>query len=137
VGVGAILMTLVVARFAQTRQKGKIMSGALLLYMTAVLAFSFSRIYWLSFVLLVIGGMNLVVFTTFNQSLLQLNLDDEYRGRVLSLFTMVQGLNPFGSLFMGTLAEITSTPTAIAAFTALAIVCAFFAGAGSSQVRRL
>jgi len=137
VGVGSILMTLVVARFAQTRHKGKIMSVALMLYMTAVLAFSFSRLYWLSFVLLVMGGMNLVVFTTFNQSLLQLNLDDEYRGRVLSLFTMVQGLNPFGSLFMGALAEITSTPTAIAAFTALAIVCAFFAGAGSSQVRRL
>lgn len=137
VGVGAILMTLVVARFSNTRHKGKAMTVALMLYMVMVLAFSFSRIYWLSFLLLVMGGMNLVVFSTFNQSLLQLNLDDEYRGRVLSLFTMVQGLNPFGSLFMGALAEATSTPTAIGVFSSVAIVCAFFAGVGSRQMREL
>jgi MFS family permease len=137
VGVGSILMTLVVARFANIRRKGPIMSVALVLYISAILAFSFSRVYMLSFGLLVLGGMNLVVFTTFNQSLLQLNLEDEYRGRVLSLFTMVQGLNPFGSLFMGSLAEWTSTPTAIAAFCMLAAVCALFAGAGSRQVRSL
>jgi MFS family permease len=98
VGVGSILMTLVVASFANVRHKGPIMSVALVGYIVMIFLFSFSRVYMLSFVLLVLGGMNLVVFTTFNQSLLQLHLDDEYRGRVLALFTMVQGLNPFGSL---------------------------------------
>lgn len=137
VGVGSIMMTLVVARFAHTRHKGRAMTIALMLYITAILAFSFSRTYWLSFLLLMMGGMNLVVFNTFNQSLLQLNLDDEYRGRVLSLFTMVQGLNPFGALFMGALAEATSTPAAIGTFCVLAIICAFFAGAGSKQMRSL
>ena len=137
VGVGSIMMTLVVARFAHTQRKGQAMTIALLLYMTAILAFSFSRTYWLSFLLLMMGGMNLVVFNTFNQSLLQLHLEDEYRGRVLALFTMVQGLNPFGALFMGTLAQVTSTPTAIATFCIIAIICAFFAGAGSKQMRSL
>ncbi len=137
VGVGSILMTLVVASFANVRHKGPIMSVALIGYIAMIFAFSFSRIYILSFGLLVLGGMNLVVFTTFNQSLLQLHLDDEYRGRVLALFTMVQGLNPFGSLFMGALAERTGTPAAIGAFCAVAAVAAFFAGAGNRQVRTL
>lgn len=137
VGVGSISMTFVVARFATIGRKGPIMSLALIAYIAMIFAFSFSRIYVLSFALLVLGGMNLVVFSTFNQSLLQLHVDDEYRGRVLALFTMVQGLNPFGSLFMGALAERTSTPTAIGMFCAVAIVAAFLAGAGNRQVREL
>ena len=81
--------------------------------------------------------MNLIVFTTFNQSLLQLNLEDEYRSRVLALFTMVQGLNPLGSLVMGSVAEVIGTPHAIAAMTALAVLAAMFAGVGSRHVRQL
>jgi MFS family permease len=137
VGVGSILMTLVVAGFASTRNKGRIMCVALMLYILTIFAFSFSRDFALSFGLLVIGGMNLVVFNTFNQSLLQLNLEDAYRARVLSLFTMVQGLNPFGSLFMGALAGMLGTPHAIAVFTAVALVCAFFAGVGTRRIREL
>lgn len=137
VGVGSILMTLVVAQFAHVRHKGRIMSVALVLYISMIFAFSFSRLYVLSFGLLVLGGMNLVVFNTFNQSLLQLNLEDEYRGRVLALFTMVQGLNPFGALFMGSLAERTGTPHAIAYFCAAAAAAALLAGLGSRHVRTL
>lgn len=130
-------MTLVVARFADVRRKGRIMGAALLLYMSMILAFSFSRAVPLSFGLLVLGGMNLIVFNTFNQTLLQLHVDDEYRSRVLSLFTMVQGLNPFGSLVMGTLAEAIGTPHAIAAMAGAAIVAAWFAGLGSRRIRSL
>ncbi len=137
VGVGSILMTLVVAQFASVRHKGPLMSVALMMYMAMILTFSFSRIFALSFGLLVLGGMNLIVFTTFNQSLLQLNLEDEYRSRVLALFTMVQGLNPLGSLVMGSVAEVIGTPHAIAAMTALAVLAAMFAGVGSRHVRQL
>jgi MFS family permease len=137
VGVGSILMTLIVAQFANTRHKGAIMSLALLLYMVMILAFSFSRIFALSFVLLMLGGMNLIVFSTFNQSLLQLNVEDEYRARVLSLFTMVMGFMPAGSLLMGSVAEWIGTPHAIALEVSIAIVAALAAGVGSRQVRSL
>jgi MFS family permease len=137
VGMGSILMTLVVAQFASVRHKGPLMSVALMLYMAMILTFSFSRIFALSFGLLVLGGMNLIVFTTFNQSLLQLNLEDEYRSRVLALFTMVQGLNPLGSLLMGSIAEVIGTPHAIATMTGLAVVMAMAAGVGSRYVRQL
>lgn len=137
VGVGSIAMTLVVARFSDVRRKGQIMSVALMLYMSMILAFSFSRLVPLSFMLLVLGGMNLIVFNTFNQTLLQLHVDDEYRSRVLSLFTMVQGLNPFGSLVMGSLAEAIGTPHAIGSMAAAALIVAFFAGAGSRRIRSL
>jgi MFS family permease len=47
-------------------------------------------------------------------TLIQTNVPDEYRGRVLSLYTLTFfGLSPFGSLALGALAEATSTPFAL------------------------
>jgi len=138
VGVGAFVGSLAVAYFGNIPRKGLIGSGALLLYMAMIFAFSFSRDYFLSLACLISGGLGLVVFLTFNQTLLQLHLDDEYRGRVISLYTMSSGLTPFGSLFMGFVAErILGTPHTIAVFVAVALVLAFFSGLASKDIRRL
>ena len=138
VGIGALVSVVLVATFADVRRKGAIASVALLFYITMILAFSFSRDYFLSLSLLIMGGMGFVIFTTFNQTLLQLNVEDEYRGRVLSLYTMSQGLNPFGSLAMGFMAsQFLGTPHAIAAFCLLALVLAALTGAASKEIRSL
>jgi MFS family permease len=138
VGIGSLISALVVASFADIRNKGAIASIALLVYMTMILSFSFSRDYTLSLFLLIMGGMGLVVFSTFNQTLLQLHVEDEYRGRVLSLYTMSMGLNPFGSLVMGFIAsQFLGTPHAIAAFCVLALVLTAVSGIASKEIRNL
>jgi hypothetical protein len=106
--------------------------------MTMILSFSFSRHYFLSLSLLIMGGMGLVVFSAFNQTLLQLHVEDDYRGRVLSLYTMSQGLNPLGALVMGFMAsEFLGTPHAIAAFCILAMILAAASGLASREIRSL
>ena len=138
VGIGSLISALVVASLADVRRKGAIASVALLVYMSMILAFSFSRTYVLSLVFLIFGGLGLVVFSTFNQTLLQLNVDDEYRGRVLSLYTMAQGLNPFGGLLMGFIAErYLGAPNAIAVFCGVALVLALIGGLASKDIRSL
>jgi MFS family permease len=138
VGIGSLVSAFVVASLAEVRHKGTIASVALLTYMTMILAFSFSRIYVLSLFCLILGGLGLVVFSTFNQTLLQLNIENEYRGRVLSLYTMVQGLNPFGSLLLGYIAQQwLGAPHAIALFCCVALVLAFAGGVASKDVRSL
>jgi len=138
VGIGAIIGGLAVARFADVRRKGLIMSVALVAYMSMILAFSFSRAYWLSLLFLITGGVGFVAFTAFNQTLLQLHVADEYRGRVLSLYTMSQGLNPFGSLMLGIIADrYLGTPHAIAVFVVVALVLALVSGLASRDIREL
>ncbi len=138
VGIGSLISALAVASFADIRYKGAIGSVALLVYMTMILSFSFSRDYTLSLFLLIMGGMGLVVFSTFNQTLLQLHVHDEYRGRVLSLYTMSMGLNPFGSLVMGFVAsQFLGTPHAIAAFCVLALLLTAVSGIASKEIRSL
>lgn len=138
VGIGSLVSAFFVAMLSDVRHKGAIASVALLTYMTMILAFSFSRIYVLSLFCLIIAGLGLVFFSTFNQTLLQLNIEDEYRGRVLSLYTMVQGLNPFGGLVMGYIAQqYVGAPNAIAIFCCVALVLAFTGGIASKDIRSL
>jgi MFS family permease len=138
VGIGAFFSGLAVARFADIRRKGLIESVALVLYVSMILAFTFSRIYILSFFLLVIGGIGFLVFTAFNQTLVQLHVEDEYRGRVLSFYTMASGLNPFGALAMGFVADhYLGTPHTIAVFTVAALILALFSGLASKDLRSL
>jgi predicted MFS family arabinose efflux permease len=138
VGIGALIGGIAVARFANVRRKGLIMSIALVAYMSMILLFSFSRDYYLSLLILIVGGFGFIAFSAFNQMLLQLHVADEYRGRVLALYTMSQGLNPFGSLAMGAVAErYLGTPHAIAAFIIAALVLALFSGLLSRDVRSL
>jgi MFS family permease len=138
VGIGSLVSVVLVATFADVRRKGVISSVALLAYMTMILSFSFSREYFLSLSFLIMGGTGFVVFSTFNQTLLQLNVEDEYRGRVLSLYTMSQGLNPFGSLAMGFVAsQFLGTPHTIAAFCLVALVLAALTGVASKEIRSL
>ncbi len=138
VGIGALISAFLVAAFSDVRRKGAIASVALLMYMTMILSFSFSRTYLLSFLILIVGGTGFIVFSTFNQTLVQLHVEDDYRGRVLSLYTMSQGLNPFGSLAMGFVAQrFLGPPGAIAAFCIVALVLAAFSGVASREIRAL
>jgi MFS family permease len=138
VGIGSLVSALAVASIADVKRKGLIASLALLVYMAMVIAFSFSRTYVLSLFCLIGAGLGLVIFSTFNQTLLQLRVDSEYRGRVLSLYTMCQGLNPFGSLVLGFVAqEYVGAPHGIAIFCVIALVLAFASGVASREIRDL
>jgi MFS family permease len=138
VGIGAFFSGLVVARFADARRKGLIESVALVVYVSMILAFTFSRVYLLSLVLLIVGGIGFLAFTAFNQTLVQLHVEDDYRGRVLSLYTMSQGLNPFGALAMGYVAQhYLGTPHTIAVFVLAALVLSLFSGLLSKDIRSL
>jgi MFS family permease len=138
VGIGAVISAPFVAYFSAVRRQGAISSAALVAYMTMILAFSFSRAYFLSLFILIVAGLALIVFTTFNQTLLQTHVEDEYRGRVLAFYSLAQGLSPFGALVMGFVAgEFLGTPHTIAVFCVLALVVALFSGLGSREIRDL
>ncbi len=138
VGIGSVISALLVAYFSETPKKGAIASISLVIYMTMILAFSFSRVYILSLFLLILGGMALVFFSSFNQTLVQIHVDDEYRGRVLGLYSLVMGLSPFGGLAMGTVAsKLIGTPHTIALFTIVALVLALISGIASEEIRKI
>jgi MFS family permease len=137
VGFGAIPGGLTAASMQGRSGRGKIMALTALLYMGMVLAFSFSRLFGLSFAILVVAGIGWALFVTLNQTLLQLNLGDAFQGRGMALYSMASGLTPFGNLGLGAASQQFGVPYSVAALAAVGLVLAALAGIASQKIRRL
>jgi len=81
----------------------------------SVIAFSFSRIFWLSLILLVPVGFTMMVQMASSNTLLQSMVPSQMRGRVVALYTMMfMGVAPFGAFFAGALAHRIGAPWTVA-----------------------
>ncbi len=89
----------------------------------ALAAFSQSKIFGLSAAINVVAGFGMILYAASTNTLIQLTVKEEFRGRVMSLYTlMFIGTAPVGSFLLGAIAEHFGTPTAtLASGTACAI----------------
>jgi MFS family permease len=72
----------------------------------ALIAFGLSRNVWLSLVILPVIGFSMMQQMAASNTILQMIVDDEKRGRVMAFYSMAfQGMAPFGSLMAGSFAE--------------------------------
>lgn len=104
-GLGAASGALAVATFGDRGQRGRWLTTANLGFPALLLAFAFVPQFPLSLTLAFGMGLCFMLQFTLINTLLQLNVVDEMRGRVLSLYTLTfSGFAPFGNLMVGTLA---------------------------------
>jgi MFS family permease len=76
-----------------------------------LIALSFSRDLWLSTLLMVITGFGMITQMATSNTVLQTIVDDDKRGRVMSLYTQaIRGITPFGGLLAGALASSIGAP---------------------------
>ena len=77
------------------------------LFGAGLIAFSFSRTYWLSLALMGVTGFGMMQQFAASSTVIQTLVDDDKRGRVMSYWTMAyMGASPFGSLLAGSLAPV-------------------------------
>lgn len=106
VGVGALIGALAVASLDQFQHKGMLLTLGNLFFPAMVLLFATSRVFPLSILFLVGAGLGFMVQNAMTNTLIQLAVPDELRGRVMSVYMLVfQGFFPLGSLMAGTIAE--------------------------------
>ena len=81
----------------------------------ALIAFAFSRWFPLSILLLVPVGFSMMVEMASSNTLLQMMVPDELRGRVMAVYSMMfMGMAPIGALLAGTLAGRWGAPMTVA-----------------------
>lgn len=115
VGIGALSGALTLASAGERRSRGMMMIVGLIIFAFAIITFSISRVFPLSLACLVLGGWAIITYSATNNTLLQTQVPDEYRGRVMSLNAMIgMGFTPLGSLLIGTIAEFAGAPWAVA-----------------------
>lgn len=105
-GIGALAGALGLARLGDFKSKGRLLVWSVFLFSVSLIVFSLSRNYILSvFALIFVGGTSVIPVALVN-TLLQINVPNEFRGRVMSLFMITfAGVVPFGNLISGVLAQ--------------------------------
>jgi MFS family permease len=112
-GVGALAAAVFLASRRHVGGLDRWIPRAPMLFGLSLTAFSFTDTLWAASLLLIATGFALLLLTAAANTLLQTVVEEEKRGRVMSLYTMaVTGLAPIGGLLAGLLAErIGAAPT--------------------------
>jgi predicted MFS family arabinose efflux permease len=101
-GAGAVAGALIVAGLSNVSQRGRVALLTMLTLGTLTALFATSRNFWLSCLLLFLGGAALIACFAMISSLVQLITPDEMRGRVMSVYNVAfRGGMPVGSLLAG------------------------------------
>lgn len=113
-GVGALVGTLAIAALGDFQRKGLMIIGGASLFGGLLIFFSISTWLLLSMALLVCLGFVRSLYMTSSQTLLQLRVDDRYRGRVTAVYSLQWSLMPLGGLWAGVVADAWGAPVAVA-----------------------
>ena len=111
-GIGALVGSLVIASMP-SRNRGKLLLYSALLLGISLVAFAWSTNYVLSIGIMLFVGLGQQGRMALTTTMLQWYVEDEYRGRVMSLYMMEFGLMSLGVFFMGLLAEVIGPEYAI------------------------
>ena len=115
-GLGALMGTVYLACRKNVRGLGIVIAVSAAIFGVGLVAFSFSRVVWLSLALVLVAGLGMMVQMASSNTVLQTIVDDDKRGRVMSFYTMAfMGMAPFGSLLAGALAERIGAPNTLLA----------------------
>jgi MFS family permease len=110
-GFGALCGALTLAMRVGVRGLGRWIAIACAMFGCALIAFSISRIFWLSVLLLIPVGYAVMLQTSASNTLLQTMAPDKMRGRVLAVYSMMfMGMAPLGSLIAGWVAKRIGAP---------------------------
>ncbi|MBN2030040.1 MFS transporter [bacterium] len=105
-GLGALIGAMYLASRKSVLMIGRMIPFAAAIFGVGLVAFSLSRLFILSFILMVITGLGMMLQMASSNTILQTIVDDDKRGRVMSFYTMAFiGTAPFGSLLAGGLAS--------------------------------
>ena len=110
-GVGALIGALFLAARKSVLGLGKFIPSTAAVFGVGLIAFSFTRVLWLSLSLMVVTGLGFMIQMATSNTVLQTIVEEDKRGRVMSFYTMAfMGTAPFGSLLAGSVAERIGAP---------------------------
>jgi MFS family permease len=126
-GIGALTAAVGIAARRSIENPLKMMSVAVLCFSAALLAFSISRVFWISLVVIMFGGWGMVSYLALANSFIQMSVPDELRGRVMSVYSFVfLGTVPIGNAIMGSVADRIGTTNAVTVGGIICMVGAVF-----------
>ena len=126
-GVGSICGSLGVASLGNISKKGRFALSMLILLGAGIAGFSLSKLLLVSYAMLVLVGASMMAVFATVTSLVQLNVSNEMRGRVMSVYNFAfRGGMPIGNLVSGWLVPVYTAPVVLGVNGFLLILVAVY-----------
>jgi len=114
-GVGALLGALYLASRKSILGLARLIAIASCMFGAGLVVFSFSRSFPFSLFMLLFAGFGMITQMASSNTILQTIVDEDKRGRIMSLYAMAWGgTAPFGSIMAGSLASRIGAPSTLA-----------------------
>jgi MFS family permease len=137
-GVGAVVAVLILAsQTRRLRHQGLFLVGSIVILGLFLMLFSQIKSFPLALLSLVAVGIFQMLFLASTNTLLQLIVPDQLRGRVMSLYMLDRGFMPAGALFAGVAAHFIGAPSTVAAMGAIVVILALLVAWRVPAIRAL
>ena len=137
-GVGSIAGVVTAATFARPRLQHRMLVGGSLALGVSMVLFALSESYLLTLGLLFVLGTGASVFNVSTQANLQMMVPNDFRGRVMGIWSIVHtSIRPMGEMQLTGIAAAVSTPFALALSGVMVVVFAVVFAAPNRNLRDL
>ena len=137
-GIGSLFGAAFLASRRNSLGLVKLISIAGIIFGLGMIAFAFSQFYRLSMLIVPFCGFGLLVAMASSNTVMQSVVDEDKRGRVMSLYTMsFMGMASFGSLFAGIAAERIGAPATVTICGSACVLGSLFFTSRLSLLTRL
>jgi MFS family permease len=137
-GIGALAGAFYLASRKSVLGLEKIIPLSAAIFGCGLMAFAFSRVFWLSLPLMFASGLGLIMQMASSNTILQTVVDDDKRGRVMSFYAMAFfGTLPVGSLLAGSLASRLGAPNTLIIGSASCVLGAFIFATKLPQLKKM
>jgi MFS family permease len=102
---GGLFAGLVLASLGDFKQKGRLLMGMFLMFGVGLVLYANSPVYAFALFFMGIVGVSAAGHDAMSQILLQLNVEEEQRGRAMGIWQLSIGFGVIGSMALGSLAE--------------------------------
>lgn len=135
-GVGALLGALTLAVRSGVKGLGRWVTVCCAGFGVSLMLFAFSKSFWLSVGLLLPVGYFIMLQMASSNTLIQVMVPDELRGRVMALYSMMfMGMAPVGALLGGALSDRLGAPMTVALGGLASLAGAWWFGVQLPKIR--
>ena len=135
-GVGALLGALTLAVRSGVKGLGTWVTVCCAGFGVSLMLFAFSKSFWVSVLLLMPVGYFIMLQMASSNTLIQVMVPDELRGRVMAVYSMMfMGMAPLGALMGGALSDRLGAPITVAIGGLASVAGAWWFGAQLPKIR--
>ncbi len=136
-GIGGVAGSVYVAWRADSHRRVRRMMVSIIGFGAFLFAFSLTPYFWFALGLIFVANAFSSIYSTLNNTAIQMIIPDAVRGRISSFLMMSFSLPLLGTLPLSAVAEAYGAPRAVALASLLAVLVAIAFFAGSSKLRNM